>query len=96
MHCSADGNPSPSVQWYKDGQPFTAVTSKSTQDVYVPRSSSSDSALYECIATNYPGNVKEQRKNSIDFQGSYVATYLSHNDIAILCMHMAAWKLADL
>ena len=46
------------------------MTLKSTQDVYVPRSSSSDSAVYECIATNYPGNKKEQRKTSIDFQGS--------------------------
>ena len=71
MHCSADGNPSPSVQWYKDGQPFTAMTIKSTQDVYIPRSSSSDSALYECIATNYPGNIKEQRKTAIDFRGKY-------------------------
>ena len=52
------------------------MTIKSTQDVYVPRSSSSDSALYECIATNYPGNIKEQRKTSIDFRGIY--TYVVH------------------
>lgn len=69
LHCSADGNPSPSVQWYKNGQPLTVMTLKSSQDVYVSRSSSSDSALYECIATNFPGNKKEQRKADIDFQG---------------------------
>ena len=69
LHCSADGIPSPSVQWYKNGQPFTAMTAKSTQNVYIPRSSYSDSALYECIAVNYPGNVKQLRKAYIDFQG---------------------------
>ena len=56
------------------------MTSKSTQDVYVPRSSSSDSALYECIAINYPGNKKEQRKTTIDFQGMYKI----HNNIIIM------------
>ena len=71
LHCSADGLPSPSVQWYKNGQLFTAMSLKSTQNVYVSRSSSSDSALYECIATNYPGNEKEERKTAIDFQGTY-------------------------
>ena len=71
LHCSADGLPSPSVQWYKNGQPFTAMSLKSTQNVYVSRSSSSDSALYECIATNFPGNEKEERKTAIDFQGTY-------------------------
>ena len=72
LHCSADGIPSPSVQWYKDGQPFTAMTLESSQDVYISRSSSSDSALYECVATNYPGNKKEQRKAKIDFQGKMI------------------------
>ena len=55
------------------------MTSKSTQDVYVPRSSSSDSALYECIATNYPGDIKEQRKTAIDFQGIYKYICSAHN-----------------
>ena len=73
LHCSADGNPSPTVQWYKNGQPFTAMSLKSSQDVYVPRSSSSDSALYECVGTNYAGNTKEQRKNVIDFQGIIIS-----------------------
>jgi len=45
------------------------MTLKSSQDVYIPRSSSADSALYECIAINYPGNKKEQRKADIDFTG---------------------------
>ena len=71
LHCSADGNPSPTVQWYKNGQPFTAMSLKSSQDAYVPRSSSSDSALYECVGTNYAGNIKEHGKNAINFQGAY-------------------------
>ena len=45
------------------------MTLKSSQDVYIPRSSSADSALYECLAINYPGNKKEQRKTVIDFKG---------------------------
>ena len=76
LHCSADGNPSPTVQWYKSGQPFTAMSLKSSQDVYVPRSSATDSALYECVATNYAGNKKEQRKNHIDFQGITYTIYV--------------------
>ena len=87
LHCSADGNPSPTVQWYKSGQPFTAMSLKSSQDVYVPRSSATDSALYECVATNYAGNKKEQRRNDIDFQG----TYKIHK--VYMCMHVISlWK----
>ena len=87
LHCSADGNPSPKVQWYKSGQPFIAMSLKSSQDVYVPRSSATDSALYECVATNYAGNKKEQRRNDIDFQG----TYKIHK--VYMCMHVISlWK----
>ena len=74
LHCSAEGRSSPSVQWYKNGQPFSAMTSHSVQEVHVPRSSSSDSALYECIGTNVVGNKTEERKSVIDFQGTYIRT----------------------
>ena len=89
LHCSADGNPSPTVQWYKSGQPFTAVSLKSSQDVYVPRSSATDSAIYECVATNYAGSKKEQRKNHIDFQGiTYIIYVHIHSAAHNLLIHV--------
>ena len=86
LHCLADGNPSPTVQWYKNGQPFTTMSLKSFQDAYVPRSSSSDSALYECVGTNNAGNIKEQRKNVIDFQGTII-----HTLWVIPCMYVCMY-----
>jgi len=70
LHCLAEGYPSPSVQWYKNGKPFTILTMKSVLEIYVPRSSSSDSALYECIGTNNAGNKTQRTKASINFQGN--------------------------
>ena len=43
------------------------------QEIYAPRSSSSDSALYECKGTNVIGNKTQERKSVINFQGNQVA-----------------------
>jgi len=75
LHCSVEGRPPPSIQWYKNGHPLTAMMQKSVQEVRVPRSSSSDSALYECKGTNIIGNLTQERKSEIMFQGMQL-TYI--------------------
>jgi len=69
LHCSAEGRPSPIIQWYKNGQPYTMATTLSVQQVFVPRSSPSDSALYQCVAVNQIGGEIKSNNASIDFKG---------------------------
>lgn len=69
LHCLAEGYPPPTVQWYRNGKPYSTLTSRPVQEIYVPRSSSSDSALYECVGTNNAGNKTQTTKASIDFKG---------------------------
>ena len=69
LHCLAEGYPSPSVQWFKNGEPYSTLTSRSVQEIYVLRTSSSDSAVYECVGTNNAGNETQMSKDSIDFRG---------------------------
>ena len=57
LTCPVDGNPPPSVQWYKgnniSGQPLhTGKTWRLSQTM------SSDSGLYTCSASNFVGTVK--------------------------------------
>lgn len=44
---------------------------RSVQEVRVPRSSSSDSALYECKGTNIIRNKTQERKSEIMFEGKH-------------------------
>ena len=69
LHCLAEGHPSPSVQWFKNGEPYSTLTTRSVQEIYVPRSSPSDSAVYKCVGTNNAGNKMQKSKASIDFKG---------------------------
>ncbi|XP_065894569.1 hemicentin-1-like [Dysidea avara] len=68
LHCSAEGRPSPTLQWYKNGQPYTTATTLSVQQIFVPRSSPSDNALYQCVAVNKIGGEIRSTNASIDFQ----------------------------
>ena len=69
LHCSAEGRPSPALQWYKNGQPYTTATTLSVQQIFVPRNSPSDSALYVCLAVNKIGEDIKSNNVSIDFKG---------------------------
>ena len=81
LHCFAEGHPSPSVQWFRNGEPYSTLTKRSLQEIYVPRSSSSDSAVYECVGTNNAGNKIQKFRASIDFQGKHASVF---QDICIL------------
>ena len=74
LHCSAEGRPSPTVQWYKNGQPYTTATTLSVQQIFVPRNSPSDSAQYQCVAVNKIGDEIKSNNASIDFTGNYLYT----------------------
>ncbi|XP_033106217.1 roundabout homolog 1-like [Anneissia japonica] len=67
LRCRADGNPSPSYRWYKDGRPlrpsihYTMLDSGALFFLRVAQSrSQQDTGVYWCEATNYLGSQFSQ------------------------------------
>ncbi|XP_033937393.1 hemicentin-1 [Pseudochaenichthys georgianus] len=63
LHCHADGSPSPSVTWHKDGQPLhesvrqRVLSSGSLQIAFIQPS---DTGRYTCTAANAAGTVSHE------------------------------------
>lgn len=54
LTCEAEGEPSPSFHWTRDGM----TMSESTNSLIIPQVNTS--ATYTCTATNYLGNITKQ------------------------------------
>ncbi|XP_077297600.1 uncharacterized protein LOC143919261 [Arctopsyche grandis] len=64
FNCSAGGNPTPKVLWYKDGKPLTIsgrvkfkVSEKRPPVLIISDTVSSDKGVYQCIASNELGEA---------------------------------------
>ncbi len=55
LACRAEGNPQPMLQWYKDGQILSGVSS---QSLSISRVEVPDRGAYYCIASNSEGSVQ--------------------------------------
>lgn len=65
FECTVDGIPAPSVQWLKDGQPLYIngrIKLKTGNVLVISQTVTSDSGIYQCMATNIVGtNVASAR-----------------------------------
>lgn len=57
MNCAADGQPSPTIRWLKDGVD-TGVTGNS---FIIPEVTLSDRGNYSCVAKNLPGEITSKQ-----------------------------------
>jgi hypothetical protein len=82
MNCRADGEPEPSIRWYKDGELVrTSQIDPKSQRIVLPAGSlfflrvlhsrrESDSGVYWCMAQNEFG-VARSRNATLDIAGEY-------------------------
>nr|XP_055044437.1 cell adhesion molecule L1-like a isoform X2 [Misgurnus anguillicaudatus] len=61
IKCSATGNPQPSITWKRNGQPLDDLPSTNHEvlddSIILHRAQKSDSAVYQCEATNRHGTI---------------------------------------
>ena len=59
IQCTVRGNPPPTVQWYKDGQPLPLQNggrmTVTSEEIFIPSTKLEDHGNYDCKATNENG-----------------------------------------
>ncbi|XP_053178575.1 hemicentin-1 [Scomber japonicus] len=84
LQCQADGSPSPSVTWHKDGQPLSesvrerVLSSGSLQIAFIQPS---DTGRYTCIAANVAGTVSLEMSLTVQIPPSIRGT---EQDVAVV------------
>ena len=53
--CSAEGGPGNTLQWLKDGEPFSGIISGSENNLTLTNITIDDGAVYTCVASNAAG-----------------------------------------
>lgn len=88
LECQADGFPSPSVRWHKDGQPMSesvrqrVLSSGSLQIAFIKPS---DTGRYTCTAANAAGTVSLEMSLTVQSKiGSLVQCYCSYKTVCNL------------
>lgn len=72
LHARAVGNPAPKMTWQKDGVQITSdsdhviQTSEGSSAIFFPQTVISDSAWYQCVATNSAGSTSTRAKLYIE------------------------------
>lgn len=81
LQCQADGSPSPSVTWHKDGQPLSesvrqrVLSSGSLQIAFVQPP---DTGRYTCIAANAAGTVSLEISLTVQSELQSIAYFGDH------------------
>ncbi|XP_067452563.1 hemicentin-1 isoform X1 [Thunnus thynnus] len=84
LQCQADGSPSPSVTWHKDGQPLSesvrqrVLSSGSLQIAFIQPS---DTGRYTCTAANVAGTVSLEMSLTVQIPPSIHGT---EQDVAVV------------
>ncbi|XP_033761247.1 hemicentin-1-like [Pecten maximus] len=66
MYCTVEADPAPTIEWLKNGEPFTEEElshvriSLNGKELVIPRASVEDTALYTCVATNIAGSSQKE------------------------------------
>ena len=66
LTCTATGNPPPTYQWYKDGEPIIGET---RSYLYITELLPEERGNYTCVASNSRGSSSEDAK--VDLQGEF-------------------------
>ncbi|XP_076324659.1 protogenin A-like isoform X2 [Tachypleus tridentatus] len=73
LNCVADGIPSPSVTWYKDGKPLltnTRIKLKGSRELVITQTEAVDSGIYQCMARNVAGTNLAAALLTLMFKGN--------------------------
>ena len=82
LYCSVDGNPTPSIQWYRNGIPQHKKIFGTVKEIIIPRGSSNDSAMYECVAENVINSKPQKRNSRIQVQGMCLSLLIGRSGLA--------------
>ncbi|KAM8746417.1 hemicentin-1 isoform 1-T1 [Acanthopagrus schlegelii] len=96
LECQATGTPAPVITWYKDGKPVRQGeglrVAASGRRLVVSRAQVSDTARFQCVATNEAGdherdfNVVVQVPPSIRTTGPAERSVVLHKSISLECI----------
>uniref|UniRef100_UPI0037E9B6AB hemicentin-1 n=1 Tax=Semicossyphus pulcher TaxID=241346 RepID=UPI0037E9B6AB len=96
LECHATGTPAPAITWYKDGKPVRQGeglrVGASGRRLIVSRAQVSDTARFQCVATNEAGdherdfNVVVQVPPSIRTTGPAERSVVLHKPISLECI----------
>ena len=80
LQCTATGNPTPSIQWYKDGQAITGP--QAIGHVFViPEAMPSERGSYLCEAFSSFGNRARSKEALVLIKGMKVEAFSSYRNI---------------
>lgn len=68
LNCTAEGHPTPTYQWYKDG---VILPGEIESVLYIPEPSPEDRGNYTCEAINSEGVTDRSRPAKLDITGTY-------------------------
>ncbi|XP_066533975.1 hemicentin-1 [Hoplias malabaricus] len=96
LECHATGTPPPTITWLKDGKPVrqgegVRITANGRRLV-ISRAQVSDTALFQCVATNEAGDQERDFKVTVHVPPSIRSTgpsersVIQHNPISLQCV----------
>uniref|UniRef100_A0A0N5AL87 Peroxidasin homolog n=1 Tax=Syphacia muris TaxID=451379 RepID=A0A0N5AL87_9BILA len=68
--CNVTGNPTPTVEWFKNGKPLSSTTLHSagnSQYIHIVNATTADAGNYTCVATNEAGSDEISTNVQLDF-----------------------------
>ncbi|XP_033116073.1 hemicentin-1-like [Anneissia japonica] len=92
LTCKPDGDPHPSITWYKDGQALSTTdstrftTSEGALEIHIEATNAADGGLYMCKAESDPFRGEDGKtSNQIDLKVIYLKITFESKDGAATC-----------